>query len=124
VGGRPGGGGARRLRGLIRVGGGGERVDGGDRSGAAGALGLGLVDYVVPMNQLIGKCAEIAAEICKSAPLAVQRIKQAALRGLDMPLGDGLKLERELYEWLQKTDDAREGAIAFTEKRPPRWQSR
>ena len=42
---------------------------------------------------------------------------------LDLPLADGLRLERELYDWLQGTEDAREGAHAFTEKRPPRWQS-
>jgi enoyl-CoA hydratase/carnithine racemase len=41
-----------------------------------------------------------------------------------MPLADGLRLERELYEWLQKTDDAREGAVAFAEKRPPQWRGR
>jgi enoyl-CoA hydratase/carnithine racemase len=96
----------------------------GNRIGAAEALRLGLVDHVVPANQLIGKCEEIAAEICKSAPLAIQRIKQAALRGLDMPLADGLKLERELYTWLQGTEDAREGALAFAEKRPPRWKGK
>ncbi|MGA8568889.1 MAG: enoyl-CoA hydratase-related protein, partial [Candidatus Binataceae bacterium] len=67
---------------------------------------------------------EIATEICKSAPLAVQRIKQAALRGLDLPLADGLKLERELYKWLQGTDDAREGALAFAEKRAPQWKNK
>jgi enoyl-CoA hydratase/carnithine racemase len=120
----PGGGGTQRLPRLIPLGRALELLYTGNRIGAAEALRLGLVDYVVPMNHLIGKCEEIAAEICKSAPLAVQRIKQAALRGLDMPLNDGLKLERELYEWLQKTEDAREGAIAFTEKRPPRWKSR
>jgi enoyl-CoA hydratase/carnithine racemase len=120
----PGGGGTQRLPRLIPLGRALELLYTGKRIGAAEALRLGLVDYVVPMTQLISKCEEIAAEICKSAPLAVQRIKQAALRGLDMPLGDGLKLERELYEWLQKTEDAREGAIAFTEKRPPRWQGR
>ena len=81
-------------------------------------LRLGLVDHVVPMNQLMSKCESIATEICKSAPLAVQRIKKAALRGLDLPLTDGLKLEREEYRWLVGTDDAREGALAFAEKRP------
>ena len=53
-----------------------------------------------------------------------EEVGLAAQRGLDMPLGDGLKLERELYEWLQKTDDAREGALAFTQKRPPQWKGR
>jgi enoyl-CoA hydratase/carnithine racemase len=96
----------------------------GNRIGAQEALRLGLVDYVVPMSQLLSKCEEIASEICKSAPLAVQKIKQAALRGLDMSLADGLKLERELYNWLQGTEDAREGATAFAEKRAPQWKGK
>jgi enoyl-CoA hydratase/carnithine racemase len=96
----------------------------GNRIGAAEALRLGLVDHVVPMSRLMAKCEEIATEICKSAPLAVQRIKQAALRGLDLSLADGLKLERELYKWLQGTEDAREGALAFAEKRPPQWKGK
>ena len=120
----PGGGGTQRLPRLIPLGRALELLYTGNRIAASEALRLGLVDYVVPMNQLMSRCEQIAAEICKSAPLAVQRLKQAALRGLDMPLADGLKLERELYEWLQKTEDAREGAIAFTEKRPARWQGR
>jgi enoyl-CoA hydratase/carnithine racemase len=96
----------------------------GNRIGAEEALRLGLVDHVVPMAELMSKCEAIAREICKSAPLAVQRIKQAALRGVDLPLAEGLKLEHELYEWLQGTEDAREGARAFAEKRPPRWRGR
>jgi enoyl-CoA hydratase/carnithine racemase len=120
----PGGGGTQRLPRLIPLGRALQMLYTGNRIGADEALRLGLVDYVVPMGELIGKCEEIAAEICKSAPLGVQRIKQAALRGLDMPLADGLKLERELYLWLQGTDDAREGAHAFAEKRTPEWKGR
>lgn len=120
----PGGGGTQRLPRLIPLGRALQMLYTGNRIGADEALRLGLVDYVVPMGELIAKCEEIAAEICKSAPLAVQRIKRAALRGLDMPLADGLKLERELYLWLQKTEDAREGAVAFAEKRPPNWKGR
>jgi 1,4-dihydroxy-2-naphthoyl-CoA synthase len=41
-----------------------------------------------------------------------------------LPLVDGLKLERELYKWLQGTDDAREGALAFAEKRAPQWKNK
>jgi enoyl-CoA hydratase/carnithine racemase len=76
------------------------------------------------MSQLMNTWQQIAEEICKSAPLAVQRIKQAVLSGLDLPLADGLRLEQELYDWLQRAEDAREGAPAFAEKRPSRWQSR
>jgi enoyl-CoA hydratase/carnithine racemase len=83
-----------------------------------------LVDHVVPMSRLMTKCEEIATEICKSAPLGVQATKRAALRGLDLPLADGLRLEHELYRGLQNTEDAREGALAFAEKRAPQWKGR
>jgi len=120
----PGGGGTQRLPRLIPLGRALEMLYTGNRIGAQEALGLGLVDYVVPMNKLMGKCEEIAMEICKSAPLAVQKIKQAVMRGLDMPLGDGLRLEYELYSWLQGTEDASEGARAFAEKRTPLWKGK
>jgi enoyl-CoA hydratase/carnithine racemase len=96
----------------------------GNRIGAQEALRLSLVDHVVPMDQLLTKCEAIATEICKSAPLAVQKIKQAALQGLDMPLADGLKLERELFNWLMETEDSHEGAQAFAEKRDPDWKGK
>jgi enoyl-CoA hydratase/carnithine racemase len=120
----PGAGGTQRLPRLIPLGRALEMLYTGNRIGAAEALRLGLVDHVVPLARLVPKCEEIAAEICKSAPLAVSRIKQAALRGLDRPLAEGLALERELYLWLQGTEDAREGARAFAEKRPPRWRGK
>jgi len=120
----PGGGGTQRLPRLIPLGRALEMLYTGNRIGAEEALRLGLVDHVVPMNRLMTKCEEIATEICKSAPLGVQRIKQAALRGLDLPLADGLKLERELYKGLQDTEDAREGALAFAEKRAPQWKGK
>jgi enoyl-CoA hydratase/carnithine racemase len=120
----PGGGGTQRLPRLIPLGRALEMLYTGNRIGAQEALRLGLVDHVVPMGQLMGKCEEIATEICKSAPLGVERIKQSVMRGLDLPLGDGLKLERELYDWLQGTEDAREGARAFAEKRPPNWKGK
>jgi enoyl-CoA hydratase/carnithine racemase len=120
----PGGGGTQRLPRLIPLGRALEMLYTGNRIGAQEALRLGLIDHVVPMGELIPKCEAIAEEICKSAPLGVQRIKQAALRGLDMPLAEGLRLERELYTWLQGTEDAREGARAFAEKRTPQWKGR
>ncbi len=118
----PGSGGTQRLPRLIPLGRALEMLYTGNRIDAHEALRLGLVDYVVPMSQLMSKCEEIALEICKSAPLAVQKIKEAVLRGLDMPLPEALKLERALYKELQNTEDAREGARAFAEKRPPRWK--
>jgi len=120
----PGGGGTQRLPRLIPLGRALEMLYTGKRIDAREALRIGLVDYVVSMPELMTKCEEIAAEICKSAPLAVQRIKEVALRGLDLSLADGLRLEREAYEWLTRTEDAEEGARAFAEKRAPNWRSR
>ena len=120
----PGGGGTQRLPRLIPLGRALEMLYTGKRIDAHEALQLGLADYVVPMPQLMSKCEEIAAEICKSAPLAVQKIKEVALRGLDLTLAEGLRIEHEAYEWLNTTEDAREGAIAFAEKRPPAWKGK
>ena len=120
----PGGGGTQRLPRLIPLGRALQMLYTGNRIDAREALRLGLVDHVVPMSELMGKCEEIAAEICKSAPLAVQKIKEVALRGLDLPLAEGLRLERDGYEWLTKTQDADEGAKAFAEKRPPNWRGK
>jgi enoyl-CoA hydratase/carnithine racemase len=120
----PGGGGTQRLPRLIPLGRALEMLYTGNRIGAAEALRLGLVDYVVPMPQLMTRAEEIAAEICKSAPLAVQKIKEVVRRGLDLPLAEALKLEHRAYDWLNETDDAREGALAFAEKRPPSWKSK
>jgi enoyl-CoA hydratase/carnithine racemase len=120
----PAAGGTQRLPRLIPVGRALAMLYTGNRIDAREALRLGLVDHVVPMSQLMSKCEEIAQEICQSAPLAVQKIKQAVLHGLDLPLTEGLKLERDLYQWLQGTEDAREAAQAFAEKRPPQWRGK
>jgi enoyl-CoA hydratase/carnithine racemase len=120
----PGGGGTQRLPRLIPLGRALQMLYTGNRIGAAEALRLGLVDRVVPMSELMSKCDEIAEEICKSAPLAVQRIKQVALRGLEVSLAEGLHIEREGYDWLLQTEDSQEGALAFAQKRPPNWKGR
>ena len=120
----PGAGGTQRLPRLIPRGRALEMLLTGSRIGADEALRLGLVDHVVAKDAHLEKAFAIAREIEKSAPLAVQKIKRAVKEGLDMPLPDGLRLERELYLWLQETEDAREGARAFAEKRPPNWKGR
>ncbi len=120
----PGGGGTQRLPRLIPLGRALEMLYTGNRIDAHQALRLGLVDHVVPQTELLTTCEQIAAEICKSAPLAVAKIKTTTLRGLDKPLAEGLELERESYSYLQGTEDAREGAKAFSEKRAPVWKSR
>ncbi len=120
----PGGGGTQRLPRLIPLGRALEMLYTGARIDASEALRLGLVDHVVPRTELMGKCESIAHAICRGAPLAVEKIREAVLRGLDMPLAEGLALERENMAFLRATEDATEGAAAFAGKRPPRWQGR
>ncbi len=118
----PGGGGTQRLPRLIPLGRALEMLYTGSRIDAAEALRLGLVDHVVPAAELMDKCQTIAAAICRGAPLAVETIRAAALQGLDVPLEDGLALERKGFEFLRRTADAEEGAAAFAEKREPDWR--
>ncbi len=120
----PGGGGTQRLPRLIPLGRALEMLYTGARIDASEAHRLGLVDHVVPAAQLMARCEAIAAAICRSAPLAVEKIRAAALQGLDLPLADGLALEHQLFNFLRETEDATEGARAFAEKRPPRWLGR
>ncbi len=120
----PGAGGTQRLPRLIPRGRALEMLITGSRIGAEEALRLGLIDHLVPKNGHLERALAIAGEIEKSAPLAVQSIKRAVTEGLDRPLPDALRLERKLYLELQDTEDAREGARAFAEKREPEWKGR
>jgi enoyl-CoA hydratase/carnithine racemase len=67
---------------------------------------------------------EIAEKILECGPLAVRAIKEAALRGLDMSLEEGLALETELASQVFRSEDAREGPMAFIQKRKPEYKGR
>jgi enoyl-CoA hydratase/carnithine racemase len=88
------------------------------------AYRVGLVNHVVAADELMSKCEQIAAEIVKSAPLAVQKMKSVVMQGLDMPLSEAVKLEHEYFEWLMQTEDAKEDTRAFAEKRAPNWKAK
>mgnify|MGYP006271300239 CR=1 FL=1 len=120
----PGGGGTQRLPRLIPRGRALEMLYTGSRIDAAEALRLGLVDHVVPRAELMAKAEAIAGAICESAPLAVEKIRECVVRGMEMPLEQGLKVEKDLFGFLRRTEDSKEGAAAFAAKRPPKWQGR
>jgi enoyl-CoA hydratase/carnithine racemase len=88
------------------------------------ALAMGLVDYVVPADQLLDRAVGLAQQMAGNAPVAVRAAKSAIVRGEDMSLHEGLNLERDLATFLYTTHDAQEGPRAFVEKRLPRWQGR
>lgn len=85
------------------------------------ALEQGAVNFVVSESELMTKAWELASEIVKNGPLAVQQAKRAIQFGLGKELKDGLEIEWECYQKIIPTLDRREGLVAFKEKRQPRY---
>lgn len=94
------------------------------RIDAQEALRIGLLTEVVPADQLRERAAEIALEVAANAPLAVRNSKQAIKRSLDMGITNALELSAYMLKEVWDTEDVREGAAAFAEKRPPQFKGR
>jgi enoyl-CoA hydratase len=120
----PGGGGTQRLPRLVGRGKALEMILTGARLPAAEALRIGLVERVVAASEVLPAAMELARTIAAKAPVAVRYAKEAVVKGLELPLADGLRLEGDLSTLLRTTEDRLEGARAFLEKRPPRWAGR
>ena len=90
----------------------------------AEARDAGIVDEVVPAVDLQARVAERARSYAEGASFAMGQIKLAAVQGYGRPLADGLAIEREALGRIFKSEDAREGITAFTEKRKPAYKGR
>jgi enoyl-CoA hydratase len=88
------------------------------------AYEMGLLNAIVPREQLLDKAYEYARRITANAPLAVQATKQSVWEGLGMSLRDAYKNESQLSSTIFQTEDAKEGPKAFREKRTPNWQGK
>jgi enoyl-CoA hydratase len=95
-----------------------------DRIDAQRAWEMGLVNQVVPSEELLDAAYTMARRITVNAPLAVQATKESVLRGLALSLDDAYDLEQKISTKVFQTDDAKEGPKAFAEKRKPNWQGR
>jgi enoyl-CoA hydratase len=91
---------------------------------AGQAYACGLVSRVVAPDRLAAEVAELATTIASRGPLGLRYAKEAAERGLEMSLEQGLRFETDLSIVLQTTRDRAEGLSAFFEKRPPRFEGR
>ena len=120
----PGATGTQRLPRLIPMGLALELILTGGRFDVEWAYRYGLVNHVVPGGQVMSKAMEIAGQICENGPLAVRLAKEAAVRGSGMPLEDGLRLELEQSRKVLASEDAREGPLAFAQKRKPNYKGR
>jgi len=91
---------------------------------AAEARAAGLIGHVVPDGTALDRALELAAEIAANAPLSVQAVLQSLRATREMTEADGLAYELEVGFPIIGTEDAKEGATAFKEKRDPVWQGR
>jgi enoyl-CoA hydratase/carnithine racemase len=101
-----------------------EMIFTGKRISAQEAQALGIVNKVVPVEQVDEAVLQMAEEICANAPIAVRQAKKAIELGIDADLRTGMEIENETYNVNLVTEDRQEGIRAFNEKRPPRWQGR
>ena len=83
------------------------------------ACELGLVNSVVPHEDLLPAAFEFADRVLRHSSLAVARIIDAVARGLNTTIGEGLLIEREQFTRMAGTDDALEGLTAWIERREP-----
>ncbi len=96
----------------------GEPVD------AQEAYRIGLVTRVVPLAELLPTAARMAETICENSPLAVRAIKHLAKTGAEVPMDYAMRMGSALMSSVWGSEDAREGAAAFAEKRKPVWKMR
>lgn len=85
---------------------------------------LGLVNEVVPYGQLDAAVDRLIDDIMLGAPLSIRATKQSAMMGLDRPLPEAFYHPYDAVATMAQSEDAREGPLAFAEKRTPQWKGR
>lgn len=115
----PGGGGTQRLPRLIGYGRAMRYILTGELIPAEEAERIGLVNMVVDDDELQERSYEIARRLAAHSPVALKLAKDAVRATLEMPLGAGLRHERELFVTAFASEDRTEGVRAFMEKRSP-----
>ena len=118
----PGGGGTQRLPRLVGKGRALQLILSGEMIEAREAWRIGLVNEIVARDNLIPRAEAILNKINANAPTAVKLAIEAANRGLDVNLAEGLNIEASLFTHCFATEDRKEGVTAFREKRKPNFK--
>jgi enoyl-CoA hydratase len=117
-------GGTQRLPRLIGRGAALEILLTGERVSAQEALRVGLVNRVVPREELLAAARSLLRQMIVNGPLALRATLEAVHGGADRPLAEAQDSEAQLFGELCASQDAREGTRAFLEKRAPRFEGR
>ena len=120
----PGGGGTQRLPRLVGIAAAAELILLGEMIKADKAERIGLVNKVVPFDQLEDEVKALAAKLMQKPSLALRAAKTAMRKGLNASLKEGLQIEQDLFCMLFGTEDQKEGMAAFMEKRKPTFKGR
>jgi enoyl-CoA hydratase/carnithine racemase len=120
----PGAGGTQRLPRLIGPAKAKELIFTARKLDADAAFDVGLANHVVDAGGALEKALALAAEIGRTAPIAVEAAKAAIDGGLSTGISEGLLLEARAYEVTLYTDDRKEALAAFAEKRAPKFVGR
>lgn len=120
----PGGGGTQRLTRLVGEGKAMELILTGEIIDAQSAFNIGLVNHVVPLDQLRTKTLEIAKRIAEKGPVALRLAKEAVKLASRSNLDEGLQREVDLFALCFSTEDKDEGVKAFLEKRKPEFRGK
>jgi len=94
----------------------------GDFFSAADAQRYGLVNRVTPPGGALAGAVELAMRITTNAPLSIAATKEIIVRSADWPSDEAFRKQLEIMRPVFESADAREGAQAFAEKRPPVWR--
>ena len=114
----PGAGGTQRLPRLVGPARAKDIIFSGRFVGCTEALQIGLVDRVVPADDVYKTAVEMAETFARGPLVALRAAKMAVQRGLEMDIGDGLAFEREVFVNLFATEDQKIGMKTFIEKGP------
>jgi enoyl-CoA hydratase/carnithine racemase len=120
----PGGGGTQRLPRLVGIGRAQLLNLTGDFVDARTAYDWGLVEKVVPREELLSAALGIARTIAERSPFAVAVLRELARTTRDLPLEEGLRREAEGFRRCLESEDGAEGVAAFLEKRRPTFTGR
>lgn len=120
----PGGGGTQRLARLVGVGVAKELVFSGKIIDANEAFRIGLVNQVVPKEELMPAAVKMAESFANKSRVILEFAKVAIDRGIELDLLSGLQLETELWAASFATEDHHEGIAAFLEKRKPQFKDK